>query len=672
MTVRGVLLGLLGAAFICATTYFNDYVIQQSGLIGSNMPVSVYGGLVIFVLLINPLFRRYAFSGRELVVALTITLAACCVPASGLMCTFTPTLMMPHHWARVEPGWRAEKIVEEAPDRVLTDIEGREDEALNGFIRGLGDGKGLPDFSCIPWGVWAKPLKLWLPLVLTLWIGVIGLSLVTHRQWSKHEHLPYPLATFTDALLPAEGEARGSVFHNRLFWLGLAVVLVIHMNNYACVWFPRRFIKIPLIYSLGKMRLLFPTFVKGGGSFTVKIFFAVVAFAYFLAADVSFSLGIGTYLWPVVVGVFAGYGVSIAGGGHWGLEPRIFLNFGAYLGALMVLIYTGRHYYGRTFREALLLPVRERVGRAPVWGARVFILCALVFATGLTHIGLDWQLAVIYTLLTFTLYLVIGRILAETGMFFMQPYWYPGIILWGLLGERALGPRTLLIMMIATAVFSIDPRAALMPFMVNSFKLLEKRGMKMVMPAVLCVLAVIVGLAVAVPVTLGFQYDVGVGHIADYAHRTVPKLPFNEAVRIKHRLKAQGNLELANSLSGWRRFAEVAPKKPCAIAFGLGVVLFLLCSVARLRWRWWPIHPVMFLIWNRWSAQQFAGAFLIGWFIKVVVTKYGGPRVYQKLKPLMFGLIAGEVLACIITILTGTAYYFCTGRPPMRFMVLPG
>ena len=107
MTWRAVLAGLVAGAFICAFGYFNDAMMHQTMFIGSNMPISVYGGLILFVLILNPLLKRWAFSAGELAVALALVLAMCCIPGSGLMRTFTMTLMMPQHLERSTPGWRA-------------------------------------------------------------------------------------------------------------------------------------------------------------------------------------------------------------------------------------------------------------------------------------------------------------------------------------------------------------------------------------------------------------------------------------------------------------------------------------------------------------------------------------------------------------------------------------
>ena len=50
---------VLGGAFVCGTSFFNDRILRQTYLVGNNMPVSVYGALIIFLLLFNPLLRRF-------------------------------------------------------------------------------------------------------------------------------------------------------------------------------------------------------------------------------------------------------------------------------------------------------------------------------------------------------------------------------------------------------------------------------------------------------------------------------------------------------------------------------------------------------------------------------------------------------------------------------------
>jgi hypothetical protein len=72
MTIRAVILGLVIAAFICGVTFFNDMVMRGTFFVGNYMPISVYGGLLIFVLVLNPLLskisKKLVLNGKELAV----------------------------------------------------------------------------------------------------------------------------------------------------------------------------------------------------------------------------------------------------------------------------------------------------------------------------------------------------------------------------------------------------------------------------------------------------------------------------------------------------------------------------------------------------------------------------------------------------------------------------
>ena len=115
MSVRAILLGLFCGAVVCGFGYFNDAVLRQTHLVGNHLPISVYGGLILFLLLVNPVLfkigKRLALTGKELAVILTLTLTVCCIPGSGLRRSFTPALMLPHPFARSVPGWKPGKAL---------------------------------------------------------------------------------------------------------------------------------------------------------------------------------------------------------------------------------------------------------------------------------------------------------------------------------------------------------------------------------------------------------------------------------------------------------------------------------------------------------------------------------------------------------------------------------
>ena len=156
MTLRAVVLGFLGAACIGGYTYFNDGVLRQTMFVGNYMPTSVYGGLLLVLFLLNPLLRRLPvfvgarvpwlrpFSGRELVVVVALALPTCCVPYSSMLRILPKEAMLPHHYAKTQPGWTwkddvgvVHNAVDYAPRRMLADPTADDGNALLGFVQGL-------------------------------------------------------------------------------------------------------------------------------------------------------------------------------------------------------------------------------------------------------------------------------------------------------------------------------------------------------------------------------------------------------------------------------------------------------------------------------------------------------------------------------------------------------
>jgi hypothetical protein len=680
MTIRAVLLGLLGGAFVCGASFFNDRILRQTYLVGNNMPVSVYGALILFLLLFNPLMRRFRLNGKELAVILTMTLATCCIPGSGFLRTFTSSCILPYHFEKLDAGWRDQKVVEMVPDRYLANVtEENEDEVLGGFVQGLGEGNEHCSPADVPVMAWAKPFALWLPMVTTLWFAMLGLSVFIHRQWARHEHLPYPVANFANALLPDPTTGKCTLFRDRLFWIGAGCVFLIHMNNYLCQWFPEVLIPIPVRFSFSALGKLVPTLTRGGGwtLLNPRIFFTVIGIAYFIPTDLSFTFGFGPFMWAFVVGCFAARGINlnnVVEGSYWytGLKPGMFILFGANVGLFMALLYAGRHYYLSVTKAALGFRRAKDADSTAIWGCRAFLVMMLAFIVQMAMAGIDWQLAVLYAMVLVVFYVVMTRIICESGLFHLQSNIFPCVILWGLFGANALGAKTLLMMQFISLILVCDPRESLMPFMSNSLKLLDMRKASIGKTAGWSAVAIVMGLLIGLSVTLYIQYDQGNACWEGWAEQAVPTMQFNNALAVKRKLIAQGTEETSAAVSGWGRFAAMQPNSLCMYGFSVGLVLVLLFSVARLRFRWWPLHPLLFVTWSTPHIASFSGAFLMGWIVKRSVVKYGGNAWYNRLKPMMYGLIAGEVLSAVMPSIVGAIYYFVTGEPPKAFQVMLG
>jgi len=138
------------------------------------------------------------------------------------------------------------------------------------------------------------------------------------------------------------------------------------------------------------------------------------------------------------------------------------------------------------------------------------------------------------------------------------------------------------------------------------------------------------------------------------------------------KLKADGMLEQAKEATGIDRLRLAHPNRKFIGFLAAGFVLFAGCAVLRLRFPKWPLHPILFLVWFTYPLRKIGTSFFIGWVVKSLVVKFGGGSTYQKVKPLMIGLIAGDLTGGLVFMIVGSVYYFVTGFPPEKFSTFPG
>lgn len=670
MTCRAVLLALAAASFICGYSHFSDYVVRQGRFISDLMPVAVYGTLLIFLLVVNPLLRRlrasWALTAKELAVVVAASLLACAIPSYGVIEALPTSIMLPFHYEQTTPGWAQRQVTGIVPKRMLPDIAGDEERVLKGYVMGMAEGDRHIGFGDIPWKAWAGALGFWLPLILSMAVASLALAVVLHRQWSRHEQLPYPISRVTEALLPSADGKAGTVLRNRLFWIGFCIVFGILLNNYLCRWWPDLLIPVRLHLDFTAFSELTPTLVRGNGLRLLRpsILFSVVGLAFFLASDVSFSMAAGPFIFCYVAGILASYGIVLRTGHHQSVKIEAFLFAGGYTGIVLMALYTGRHYYWNVLKRSFGARAGHEVEPHAAWAMRVFLVGTAAFALQLVLVGLDWQLALAYTALILIILVAVSRTIAETGAFYIGTEVFPGAILWGFLGTVALGPPTMVIMFLVTVILVVGPGWAPMPFFVQALKLTDDVAVPVRRTAGLGLAVLFLGVAIALPLILYWQYDRGALLASGSWPRYAATFPFENMVQVTHLLEAQDTRELAESLRGWQRLAHVSPHWPAVTAFAIAVGLSIGIATARLRFTWWPFHPVMFVFLGGAQALHMSGSFALGWLIKTLVGKYGGEKVYQRVKPLMIGIIAGDMLGRFAPMLIGSIYYAVTGRSP--------
>ncbi|MBD3392807.1 MAG: hypothetical protein GF418_11950, partial [Chitinivibrionales bacterium] len=275
----------------------------------------------------------------------------------------------------------------------------------------------------VPWKTWWPSIFLWGGLAVLLGISSACLVIVFQPQW-KRELLPYPIARFVkDITAPAPGGGRPAILSNKLFWYAFGLMVVIHLMGGLNAWFPS-FVKIPLQFDFTPLRQLFPHASAFWWSshviWSFQLFPTVIAFAFFLSTEVSFSVGISGFLFMAFFAVMNSNGIAIENDWMQAKNANM-LRFGAYAGMALVIFFIGRRYYLNVLGSSLGLKRHPETPSSAVWSLRVLFLCLLVSVAMLAHVGVPWYFGALTMLLILLTFVVITRINVETGTFFIQP-----------------------------------------------------------------------------------------------------------------------------------------------------------------------------------------------------------------------------------------------------------
>ncbi len=589
-------------------------------------------------------------------------------------------------------GQRAERLAQRANRAVLTALlpdvlmpapRGRgvllndghiDDFATETLVQGW-DGEQDLRFTDLPWWVWRDTIVTWGGVALLLTVAVLLLAVIVHPQWSQRELLPYPLVRFVqEATATQRGHILPEIMRNKTFWIGLGVVAGIHAINAIHAWFPQ-FIEIPRTLDFTPARQLFPEAAQvphGWILFSPTIYASAVGFAYFLNKEISLSVGLSLFLWAIFGGALVAQGVPVTDN-FYGSAMSQMIRFGAYFGMTLTILYMGRSYYANVLASVFGWKRGIMTPTYATWAARGMIL-ALAGAGLLLHryAGMDPLLVGLFILCFLVMSLGMARLMAETGVFWMQPYFMPVGVMTAFFGASALGPEAIAAMAIASAVMLKDPRESAMPFFVNALHLSEKLGKAAPRKIITPMLGIlVVGFFLALAMTLFWQYNEGVAPNDGWA-RDVSRDPMRMLSSQVSNLEARGELAASNEVHGLGRLAAANPDTTALGWAGFGAAMVLLFALLRMRLTWWPLHPVLFLLVGSYPAAMMAFSFLMGWMVKAATMRLAGVKGYRMVLPFMVGMIAAELLAALAMLGFGAVYYFTTGSTPESYRILPG
>lgn len=537
--------------------------------------------------------------------------------------------------------------------------------------------------SQLPWPALRPVITLWGPLLAMMGLASVCLALIVHPQWSNRELLPYPLAQFAaDITERDEGRLLPRIGTNKAFWIAFALVFGLHLVNGMHTWFPA-LPEISLTFNLDGLRKLVPMISAANQSqqiFTAVIYLSVVAFAFFLSPQVSFSVGISVFVWVGLGALMLANGTQLrnplleSAEGNW-------IRFGAYTALTLTILFTGRRYYASVLldtvrrwpRPGASAQATQEVPMSAVWSARLLFLLVIGSVYWLCAAGLTWYWAVAAVAMLLMMWLVLSRVVSETGLFYIQPNWVPVGTLMSLVGFETLGPSGFIVLSLLSVILAGDPREALLPYVSTGLAAAERNGgTKPGRLAMWLGAMAIVSLVGAGVWTMWWQYNNGIDHADSWAKEWLPVKPFDALANQLKEVQSEGRLEEVLTADRGERLSFMSSEKGAWAWVIAGLVLTAGAAWARLRLPWWPIHPVLFIVVGAVPASRFAWSFVVGWLVKLAVVKIAGSRGYQAVKPVMIGVIAGEILGAFLWIVVGAIYYGLTGLTPESYRVFPG
>jgi hypothetical protein len=673
--IAGVI-GLAGSVLIWLVAPHITYIISggKGDITAGYLPVAAIFLTIVLSLVINPLLRlvrrSLALNRNQLAVVVGMWLVACTLPTFGLLGT------LPYSLAKVPQQVRDQRPLAAVFDQMdLPPSLFPEKLAYNqmtpvsdAFVAQL-----LPGES-IPWDAWTGPMVTWGTLMLFAWLMMIGMSMILFPQWRRSERLTFPLLLVQQSLIE-EPEGKRSlppVFYRGGFWFAVVAVFLIHLLSGLHLYRPETFPPMKLDWNAqpyfdGTYFQTMPSQLLNN-----RIYFTFIGIAFFVPGRIAASI----WIFALANGLY-----RVIGNQHFPPHiNRTVIDFrlGAAIAMTLVIVFLSRARWWAVFKRMFRFGGDEErkvdgisgwmflVGLAGIWFWLIWAGTPPVWALLL----LAWG---------FMICILIARIIAETGMPFFRISFSKEITLMKLAPVPWVGPVAVFMAWMFILIFNVGSREGVTPMSMHALGLNEDSRPRFRL-----------GLSMGLVILLVAGFVIGgASHLwINYNHMgsmdgTPPVNPFGSGV-----LKVDKDLQNWQSahdahqaagdnarssidilLSGEGFSAPTEYYQPAYLIAGAIVagVLYVLCITMPT----WPIHPIGILLMTATYGAAAWASVLIGWVLKTLIVKWGGSRLYQRMRPVFLGLIVGEILAAVFW--TGVSTIFAMmGEPYVTVTTAPG
>ena len=575
------------------------------------------------LIVVNGLLKRFAprlmWSQSELLLMYSMVGIGAAIAGHDFAPSLVQMLGHPTHFGNAANGWLG-RFGRFLPAPLMVSDE----TALKGYYGGHSTLYAPENY-----GPWLGPLFLWTGFIVVLFGTMQCVNVLVRQGWQDRERLPFPVVEIPLQMTDSES----GLWKNRVFWVGFALCAVIEIVNGLAYLYPN----VPKI-SVGQTDIsgqgLFATRPWNAVGFTAYSFYPfAIGLGYLLPLDLLFSCWFFYLFWKLQMVASAAFALDVTPDFPFVREQA----FGGYFAILMFLFWNGRNYFKQVWaciwkepsdldESGEALTYRQAFVAALIG---LFLLVGFMWWAGLSPL-IGFAAFAIY----FSISLVVTRMRAELGPPVHDLHFTgPDHILTRSFGTPAFSGQDLTLLSFFYW-FNRAYRCHPQPIGIESLKAAKQLGASQKTAWWGLLLAALVGTIACFWAYLHLAYGLGV------------QAKWNQGSGFAS--------EAYNRLNGWMQ----TPQPPNGLANGAIGVGFLFCSLlmlARIRFPWWPLHPIGYAISSSWSINLVWMPLFIAWIAKGVLMRYGGVGLYRKALPFFLGLILGQMIVGSIWHLIGLA-----------------
>lgn len=593
--------GILLLLYIYYTSVHSTWGVFP-GFEAGNMPSTPGLGLVIVFALVGVLAKRmglkFSFMQKktDLVVLYIVVAIGALVVNEMLM--FFHILIALHSLSRANPSLYG-GLLPQLPSWLVP----QDSSMAASFLRGG---------ATVAWGKMALPITIWsIVFTVIVWVGLCLLTVV-RRQWVEKERLLFPLVTSIVSVMPSgQKEDENDLWNNKMLWIGTILPGIFFVFNTLNSIFPI----VPQLSDWWALGQFFPggVFQPIKDELVFSINPLIIGVSGLLPLDMSFSM---VFFYFIKLLTHIGEVAVLGRYDYWAFRAQL---LGGALVISVVALWMSRH--------ELKSIVMQSLGRQPkdedndeilppqiaFWGGLIGFLALILFTNLLLKVPLTWTL--VFWGFVFSCVLALSRIRAETG--------YPNSLLVGEIGHfmnMTFGRDRITLSTLGLGFFyTVGGRrfAGLIPLALEGYKMADEADLHKRSITKMIIATVFLTILLTFVIGLPSHFERGANNSPIAIRGT---LAFNWL---------QYNTGLGEALWQWQ--------------FVAGLVCASVLSFMRMRFVWWPLHPLGYVTGMEEWMRFWWGPILIGWCIKFFVMRYGGGSLYKRIRPIFAGLILGQV-----------------------------